>query len=77
MKAWTDYPFTELGDIEGQEAPIRPVKVLDYDGDKYVTVECQGVRKSIKAGYCYMHLGRCGEVPALNRRILMSLPRHP
>jgi len=28
MNAFTDYPFTELGDIPYQEAPIREVKVL-------------------------------------------------
>jgi hypothetical protein len=28
MKAYTDYPFTELGDISGEKAPIREVRVI-------------------------------------------------
>ncbi len=35
---WTDYPFEELGDICGQEAPIRECRLIDYDGDKYCTI---------------------------------------
>lgn len=73
MKAWTDYPFAEFGDLEGQLAPIREVKLLSYDGDKYITVQYQGVTKDIKRGYVYMERGRCGRVPALNRRVLSHL----
>jgi len=33
-KAWTDYPFTWLGDEAWKEAPIREIAVLFYDNDK-------------------------------------------
>lgn len=44
MKAFTDYPILELGDISGEEAPIREVKILYYDGDK----RCKVVVKARK-----------------------------
>ena len=47
ITGWTDYPFTELGDIEFQPAPIRHVQVLDYDGDKYVTVGFIGMEPKV------------------------------
>ncbi|MDE2106871.1 MAG: hypothetical protein KGL39_57175, partial [Patescibacteria group bacterium] len=74
MKAWTDYPIERLGDKPGEFAPVRQCNVLSYDQDKYVWIEVEGLREEIKAGYCYMKPGRCGEVPPLNRRLLMSLP---
>ena len=66
MKAYTDYPITELGDKSGEEAPIRQVEVIDYDLDKYCTVRIDGLVKSIKAGYLYTQEGRCGEVPNID-----------
>jgi len=62
MKAWTDYPITELGDKEFKEAPIRECEILSYDGDKYCEVIVEGIKKSIKKGYLYREPGRCGEV---------------
>lgn len=32
MKAWTDYPFIRLGDLENKKAPIREIEVVSYDG---------------------------------------------
>lgn len=58
MRAWTDYPIVELGDTPGQEAPIREVTVLGWDGNKYAEVEVEGVRTSFKAGYLYLRPGR-------------------
>lgn len=66
MKAYTDYPITELGDKPNKEAPIRIVEVVAYDSDKYCTVRIDGVTKAIKAGYLYSKEGRCGEVPNIN-----------
>jgi hypothetical protein len=63
---YTDYPFTELGDIDYQPAPIRKVMPLSYDGDKYVKVLVDGIYSEIKAGYIYTKCGRCGDVPAFN-----------
>lgn len=63
MKAWTDYPITELGDTPHVEAPVREIEVLAYDGDKYCRVLVCGIEKSIKAGYLYQEPGRCSEKP--------------
>lgn len=62
MKAWTDYPFAELGDTPGREAPVREITVLSYDSDKYCRVLVGGVETEIKAGYVYSSPGRYGEV---------------
>jgi hypothetical protein len=66
MKAFTDYPFIILGDVEGQRAPIREVEVVDFDGNKYCTVIFEGVYGHIKAGYLYQTRGRCGEVDTID-----------
>lgn len=66
MKAFTDYPFFELGDIAGQEAPIRSCIVTSYDGDKYCKVVVGGIESEIKACYLYSEAGRCGEVQAID-----------
>lgn len=62
MKAYTDYPFTLLGDIAGQEAPIREIEVLWFDGNKYVRIRVEGIYEEIKYGYIYEKPGRLGEV---------------
>jgi hypothetical protein len=74
IKAWTDYPIVELGDVEGQLAPIRECQVTEWDRDKYVTVIVGGVTTSFKRGYVYGEPGRCQEVPQLTRRVLWGLP---
>lgn len=74
FKFWTDYPVVELGDTEGQIAPVRECDVIAYDGDKYCTVIVGGVTTSFKAGYIYTRPGRCGEVPPITRRVLSQLP---
>jgi len=66
MKAYTDYPIVQLGDIAGQPAPIREIDVLGYDGNKYATIEVEGLVTEIKLGYCYTKPGRSGEVPVIN-----------
>lgn len=73
MKAWTDYPFTWLGDTAGQAAPVRKVKVLSYDGNKYCRITVCGGEAEIKAGYLYQRAGRCGEVPVITHRRLLRL----
>lgn len=52
-KFYTDYPILELGDIYGQIAPIREIKLLNYDWRMYVDIEVCGVKDSIKRGYIY------------------------
>lgn len=63
---YTDYPFIELGDISGKEAPIRRVLPISFDNDKYVKVLVEGVYSEVKYGYIYTEHGRCGEVPIIN-----------
>jgi hypothetical protein len=74
VKAYTDYPITELGDAPGLLAPVRACQVLAYDGDKLVTIDVAGVRCQVKAGYVSQLEGRFGEVPPLSRRMLDGLP---
>jgi hypothetical protein len=73
MKAWTDYPIIELGDVPHERAPVRECSVLSYDGDKRCLVLVDGVTKEIKAGYLYTKPGRSGEVPILTWRQLRLL----
>ena len=53
MKALTDYPFELLGDKAGEEAPIRQITVISYDGDKYCKIRVEGINENIKRGYIY------------------------
>ena len=73
MKAWTDYPFTWLGDVEGEKAPVREIEVLSYDGDKYCRVKVCGGEDEIKSGYIYQQKGRYGEVPVITQEQLTAL----
>ncbi len=59
--AWTDYPFTELGDTPHDAgAPIREVTVLSYDGNKYCQITFNGIPLEVKVGYLYTECGRFG-----------------
>ena len=73
MKAWTDYPFTNLGDIAGEMAPIRPIKVISYDRNKYCKIEVCGIFEEIKCGYIYARPGRLGTVRRIKKRALSVL----
>ena len=62
IDAFTDYPFTELNDVAGKKAPIRQVKILTYDWNKYCNVlvlfkdedgDLCGHLDSVKSGYIY------------------------
>ena len=75
MKAYTDYPFTWLGDIEYQKAPVREIEVLSCDGNKYCKIKVAGEIDEIKSGYIYTKEGRCGEVPTLTQKQLLKLSR--
>ena len=61
MKAWTDYPFIQLGDLENKKAPIREIEVVSYDDDKYCDIIVKGIKTSIKAAYIYSKPGRIGK----------------
>lgn len=75
-RIYTDYPITELGDTAGSPAPIRPVKLISYDGDKYVRVRVGEVITEIKAGYLYTTEGAPGSAiyAPLSRSLLSMLP---
>ena len=75
MKAYTDYPFEELGDKPGSPAPIREIEVLSYDGDKYCEIRVDGLKTSIKAGYIYSRWGRYGTAPRLTKAQLRNLTK--
>lgn len=65
-KLYTDYPLAILfGDKPRVEAPIREVKLLDFDGDKYCTVEVEGMQADIKFGYIYFESKRNGATPSI------------
>ena len=72
ITGWTDYPFTELGDVPFKPAPIRRVNVISYDGDKYAKISFKdhGDILEVKAGYLYRKPGRCGDVECISRRKL-------
>ncbi len=74
MKAWTDYPFTQLGDTAYKKAPIREIDVISYDRNKYCKIVVCGIDEEIKAGYVYQSEGRCGEAPPITSAQLHALP---
>ncbi len=76
VKAWTDYPIEVLGDwpsMKYEDLRIRECTVLAYDGDKYVVVEVEKHRLTIKAGYVYKSPGKCGGPPCLDGKTLNAL----
>lgn len=83
VQAWTDYPFVELGDKSGQQAPIRKCWVLASDGSAYVhlMVEVEGRNlnhfESIKRCYVYSEPGRCGEVKQVSRWLIRNRRNQP
>lgn len=64
--AYTNYPFTILGDKAFEKAPMREVTVIGYDNDKYCEIVVNGINQSIKAGYLY---GSPDEVKAENKNL--------
>lgn len=74
MKAYTDYPIVELGDIAGKEAPIRHCVIVSYDGDKRckIVIGSSLVETELKSGYLYKQEGRLGDVPCVD---VSELPR--
>lgn len=72
---YTDYPFKELGDLPGQEAPIRHCLILASDGDKYCKVLVEGIICEVKIGYVYKTPDRCGKAKPVSRKILSTLQK--
>jgi hypothetical protein len=50
---YTDYPFTVLGDIPNKPAPVRKVKLLGFDGNKYCRCSFGKWVLEFKIGYLY------------------------
>lgn len=75
MKLYTDMPFLELGDIPNTVAPVREVDAVSYDGDKYVRVLFNYKLLELKSGFLYLIPGRYGNVPVVDVRTLLTLPR--
>lgn len=74
LYGWTDYPFVELGDEPFCVAPVRSVKAIGYDGDKYVYVIVEGVQTSIKTGYFYKTKGDYQTAAKMPRSAFRDLP---
>lgn len=76
MKAYTDYPFTYLGDEPYKQAPVRQVEIVSYDFNKhcYVLVGGEGPLE-VKSGYLYKKCSKSGVmyIP-LTKRDLLMLP---
>lgn len=75
VKAWTDYPIIQLGDVGGQLAPIRLCDVLSYDGSLYCRIRVGDVYETVKHCYLYKKRGRVGKVPRLSNAQFRKLPR--
>lgn len=74
FSAYTDYPFSELGDDHNRPARIRQVRVVGYDRDKYATIVVEQRTLTVKAGYLYITKGRCGEAKVISIERLRLLP---
>jgi len=71
--AWTDYPIEALGDKPYVPAPVRRVRILGWDDNKYCLVQIGKIRTWIKAGYLYTKPGRLSQVPKINTNKLKIL----
>lgn len=83
IDAYTDYPITEYGDIENEIAPIRKVKILTYDRDKYCEVmvfqvdddgNLRDIITSFKACYLYKNEARLEEGILFTDKEIETLP---
>lgn len=66
-KFYTDNAFTILfGDDRRSPAPIREVKIVEYDHD-YTHVEVDGLYSSIQTRLIYLEPKRFGETPSITK----------
>jgi hypothetical protein len=73
-RVFTDFPFViQLNDLKHQEAPIREVKVLSYDGDKYCTIEIEGQEADVKLGHLYFEEKRFGKTDSITPEQIVDL----
>lgn len=78
INCWTDYPIGALGDAPYVKAPVRKVRVISWDGDKYCCVSVSDGEKEVhtnfKRWYLYTQEGRNEEVPQISKEELSNLP---
>lgn len=76
-KLWTDQPLAILfGDKPRVEAPIREVKLLDFDG-QYCTVEVEGMQADIKFASIYLEEKRNGATPSITIEEINAILKPP
>jgi hypothetical protein len=76
MLAYTDFPFIFLGDEFDDEAPIRKIELIAYDGNKMVTVRLEGGENAlIRKDYCYREPKRYEKAARFPESVLKQLPR--
>ena len=56
---FTDCPLNELGDVPHQQAPVRKVKLLDFDGDKWCKVIVEDEDEVVDIKYFYLYANLC------------------
>lgn len=63
--AWTDYPLLR-SEVGTGPAPIRRVRVLSWDGNKYAKIRWGQQEFTLKVGYLYTAPGRVTEVDPID-----------
>ena len=83
LEAYTDYPITEIGDIEFEKAPIRKCAILTWDRNKYCDVlvyfvdedgDFRGRVTSFKQFYLYKNESRIDNGVQFTDAELNTLP---
>ena len=83
LDAFTDYPISSYGDIEGEKAPIRRATILTYDRNKYCDVlvyqvdkdgDLRGTVVNFKCGYLYKNEARLNDGIPFTYEELETLP---
>ena len=83
LDAFTDYPISSYGDIEGEKAPIRRATILTYDRNKYCDVlvyqvdkdgELRGTVVNFKCFYLYKNEARLDDGIPFTYEELETLP---
>lgn len=81
--AYTDYPFTELGDTAGEKAPIRKCQILTWDRNKYCDIlvlfedddgDLRGHINNIKQFYLYKNEAQIDDGIQFTDKELEELP---
>lgn len=73
----TNYCFPELGDerYTAGKAPVRPCKILGYDGDKRLLIEVGGIIASAHRAYVNPSRRKLARLQATKREEVLHLVR--